>query len=293
MDADRIEELRNKVSFISGSSKNAGKTTYLNYLLTNIRGQIEFAFLTIGIDGEGKDQIFGNDKPVIETEEGDVLLSCESMMTNSDASFTILEVFPWKTVLGKLLLLKTIRKGLIELAGPENNHQLEIILGNIRNTHQIESIIIDGAINRITQISSALNSQFFYIMKINRESLKSLLEKMKIISLLNDVGTWSKAKSMENVKYISGAITKNSFQDIPKEVKTIIIDDFTKIFLNLSELRKLLEIFSIYFKNKIKLISFVCNLYDIEEQYFIEQLKSYNIKNLITFNPYKVREERK
>jgi hypothetical protein len=286
MDADRIKEFRDKVTFISGSSKNAGKTTFLNYLLPRLRREGEFAFLTIGIDGERKDQIFGTDKPVIHTEVGDNLLTCESMMNNSDGSFEILQVFPWKTVLGKLVFLKTLRSGLIELAGPENNDQLQHIIEFIKESAEIGTILIDGAVNRITQISSSKGSGFYYVSKIAPENYKSALERIRVVARLNEQKSSYFKLGQNDVYYHSGAFTEKTMKNLDDSYEAIVLDDFTKVFLSYSELQHLLKNFKLFFLNTIVLEAFVFNLYNIDRLDFLKELEMAGIKFPCIFNPY-------
>lgn len=284
---DRINErFRDKVTFISGSSKNAGKTTFLNYLLPLLRKEGIFAFLTIGIDGERKDHIFCTDKPQIETLVGDYLLTSENLMIKSDALFEVLQVFPWKTVLGKLLFLKTRRSGLIELAGPENNKQLGQIIEYIRTDCRIESILIDGAVNRVTQIASIKNTKFYYVSKLLPSNYKSSLNKLRVIWELSRQNRAISMIESEGVYKHHGAFTINDLMALDDTCKLVILDDFTKVFLEYSELQKLLESINLNFENTIELVAFVFNLHDIDKNKLLEDLHEMAIYCPIIFNPY-------
>lgn len=288
MGAENFEELRDKVTFISGNSKNSGKTTFLNYLLPRMRLLTEFAFLTIGVDGERKDQIFGTDKPVIETEKGDVFLSCENLLNKSDGSFSILQVFPWRTVLGKLVLVRTERRALIEIAGPENNSQLEDIIRYIRETLEIKTVLIDGAVNRITQVSSSNSAGFYYICKITQENISSSIDKLKVIYSLYEINLLKDVKLDCETLYIhEGAFTKRSILEIPENTETIVLEDFTKFFISNAELGQLKMKYSIRFTNKLFLHGFIINLYNINIEEFKKHLCNKSIIDKCIFNPYK------
>ena len=58
MNSTITDQLINKTTFLVGNKKNAGKTTFLNYVLKQIREVVHPAFFTIGIDGEENDLIF-------------------------------------------------------------------------------------------------------------------------------------------------------------------------------------------------------------------------------------------
>lgn len=288
MDDEKIIKLRDRVSFISGSSKNVGKTTFLNYLLPRFRRVGEFVFLTIGIDGERKDQIFGTDKPVIKTEIGDYLLTSESLMKNSSGSFEICQVFPWKSVMGKLLLIKTKRGGLIELAGPENNLQLEKIITYIRESVGIETIIIDGAVNRLTQISSSRESGFFYVIKINRENFYSSLDRMRVMSILDKQDKFDSHMKEAGIYRHKGAFTKKCLKSLDDSYHSVVLEDFTKVFLSYIELKQLLKRNKVYFQNILSLEAFICNLYDINREDFLIAMNEAGIESTCIFNPYEI-----
>jgi hypothetical protein len=154
------EQLVNKTTFLVGNKKNAGKTTFLNYALTQLREVVQPAFFTIGIDGEANDLIFDTPKPKIYTETGDYVVTSSLMINKSDALFEIIHVFPYKTVLGRLALAKTLRSGTIELVGSEDNKQLAEIITHLRNEEHIKTMVIDGAASRVTQVASVKNSYF-------------------------------------------------------------------------------------------------------------------------------------
>ncbi|MFO7674212.1 MAG: hypothetical protein R6V74_10935, partial [Lutibacter sp.] len=139
------EQLLNKTTFLVGNKKNAGKTTFLNYALAQVREVVRPAFFTIGIDGEPSDLIFDTPKPKVYTEIGDYVVTSGLMINKSDALFEIIHVFPYKTVLGRLVLAKTLRSGSIELVGSEDNKQLDEIVDYLRNEEHIKTIVIDGA----------------------------------------------------------------------------------------------------------------------------------------------------
>ena len=78
------------------------------------------------------------------------------------------------------MLLEALRDGYVEIIGPQNNLQLSHILKDIKK-HKIETILVDGAINRLTQISAQDNSHFIYVAKLRPENLNSTLDAIKLI----------------------------------------------------------------------------------------------------------------
>jgi hypothetical protein len=283
-----INKIINKTVFITGSGKNAGKTTFLNYLIPNLRNKVDsLAYLTIGIDGEQQDMIFGTPKPSIYTETDDYIVTCDSAIFTSDAVFEIVEVFPFSNKLGKLLLVKTLRAGSVELIGPENNTQLNYILNFLKTEKKINTILVDGAVNRITQITSAQNSEFIYVMKISSKDLMTSINRIKTLSLVKNFPIMSSEEnSSEEVFECAGALTSIKVSKIPENKKYILINDFTKIFLSWNELSDLLKSKTIFYKEKFHLSCISVNLYDIDRIEFQKILSANNIKEEVVFNPY-------
>ena len=69
------------VTFIAGSEKNAGKTALLNLLLAQLRGRGKTGYLSIGVDGESRDMIFGNPKPRIYARPGDLVATSQAALS--------------------------------------------------------------------------------------------------------------------------------------------------------------------------------------------------------------------
>ncbi|HJO93997.1 MAG TPA: hypothetical protein QF753_11390 [Victivallales bacterium] len=283
-----VSKLVNKITFVTGNGKNVGKTTFLNYLLPQLRDNGDrIAYLTVGIDGEKEDLIFGTPKPGIIAEVNDYIVTCDSAATASDANFEVAEVFPFSTELGKLLLLKTLRAGSVELIGPENNMQLNYILNYLKEVTKINTVLIDGAVNRITQIASASDSEFIYIMKVSAKNIMKSVNQIKMLSVIKNFPLLSCNNLDEKDYYLcEGALTNIKASKIPERVKHILINDFTKIFLTWNELSDLLKNRKIYYEEKYHLCCISVNLYDTDKEEFTKILSDNNIKEEIVFNPY-------
>jgi hypothetical protein len=288
MNSNIAYQLVNKTTFLVGNKKNAGKTTFLNYALTQVRKIERPAFFTIGIDGESSDLVFDTPKPRISAAKGDYVVTSNMMINKSDASFEILHVFPYKTVLGRLVLAKAIRGGNVELVGSEDNKQLAEIVNYLREEQDIRTIIIDGAASRRTQVASVDHGHYFYIFQMDQKSINSDIDKLRSLSLINNFRPVEEIKDIKNktVFKIEGAFTKSKLSQVPENCDVILIDDFTKVFLDFSVLKELKEKFDIVYKVSFKLLAFVVILKDIAKEEFRGILKKYNIENTIIFNPY-------
>ncbi len=109
------------------------------------------AVLTIGSAG-GPGGKFRS--PQIRVEPGDVVLTTEPLARASQARFEILQAVPGRTALGRLLLGRARRAGSVSLVGAEHLSALSRALQQVRQEGWAHSALIDGAVNRVTQIAA-------------------------------------------------------------------------------------------------------------------------------------------
>ncbi|NQY11017.1 MAG: hypothetical protein HRT71_16095 [Flavobacteriales bacterium] len=282
-----IDNIVDKTTFIIGHDKNVGKTTYFKYLVNQVRDKSAPTYLTIGVDGESADLIAGTSKPQIFAQKGDFVVTTEAMLANTDVSYKVHEVYRVKTAMGFLMLIEVLRGGAIELIGPEHNVQLQNVLKHL-GTLGLNTIIVDGAIDRVTQVSASKTAGFIYVLKIDATELHLAIDKMKIIHLLKNILMISEEDMKDDsVFYMSGAFTKSKLQLVPDGTTTIVVDDFTKLFLQLRDLRMVLKKYEIRFKYKFEFLHYIVNLYNFEKAEFIKQLNNKEIEDFVIYNPFK------
>ncbi len=277
----------NANTFVLGNRKNAGKTTLMNMALSYIRKVDTPAFCTVGIDGEGNDQIDGRTKPLIHTLPGDAIVTTYPMLSKSNGLYKIHKVFPYHTVLGQIIVATTLREGNVELVGPENNTQLNTIIKFLNTELLFKTVIIDGAASRLTPVSAVNNSAFFYLLNIDRRNLTKSLDMMKLLSLCSklDKATESDINSCE-VFNLNGALTTNKVNSIPEKYKTIIINNLSSIFLNYNQLIELTPKVKIKVINTLRLNGFIVVLKGIDEKEFKNLYQKSKIQTNLTINPY-------
>ena len=144
-----VNNLRSYKSIaVIGLSKNAGKTTTLNSVLKLLN--YENVMLTsIGYDGEDTDLIFGTGKPTIFVKEGTLVATAKKCLLTSEIRFEIMETTGFNTPLGEIIIARCLNDGLIELAGPSYNSQLQKVIEILQEFGQ-GTIFVDGALNRKT-----------------------------------------------------------------------------------------------------------------------------------------------
>lgn len=139
---------------IIGLSKNAGKTTCLNHIITAWleAGQTRpLALTSVGRDGELEDVLSGNPKPRIYVPLGSLIASAEGALQHSDALLEYLELTNIRTALGEVIVCRSLSDGYVELAGPSMTSEVAAVSCLMRQ-HEPECLfIIDGALSRRSQ----------------------------------------------------------------------------------------------------------------------------------------------
>ncbi|MCW3788122.1 hypothetical protein [Plebeiibacterium sediminum] len=276
----------NHTTFILGNGKNAGKTTFMNLALSYIRKEVTPTFLSVGIDGEIRDLIDGRSKPQISTFPHDIVVTSLAMIKKSDGQFKLLKAFPFYTTLGQIVIAQNLRSGKIELVGPENNNQLTCIINYLRNELNCKTIVIDGAANRKTPLSSFKNAGFFYVISINKRTLAKALETCKLLALSSSLKSNSNYDTIARTYQLKGALTSSKITEIPEDIACLEVDNFTSIFLNYKQIIQLQKQVIIRVQTIYNLNGFVVILKEIESTEFIERYNQEHINAELIINPY-------
>lgn len=275
--------LLNGTTFIIGNEKNAGKTTFLNYILNFVRELVPPAYLSIGIDGEKKDEVFGNLKPRVVAKTDDFVITTETCINASN--FEICDVYPFKNVFGRIVLAKCLKDSFVELIGPETNSQIKFILNDLYSKN-IKTVFIDGAVNRLTQINVSDAANFIPVFNINPKNLLNSIDKITLLAWGQELETFQKV-TIDNTTYITdGAFTLTKLQSIDfNNINTIVVDDITKLFVSYKDLSKYFNKVKFYLKNQQNLVFFNIILRDIKKDFFENQLGSIIHKYRFIYNP--------
>lgn len=273
----------NTTTFVMGNRKNAGKTTFMNWALNQIREVESPAFATIGIDGERHDLIDGRTKPMIHTQEGDAIVTSYPMLKKSNGQFRIEKAFTIKTPLGQLVVATTLRSGNIELVGPEHNQQLQQVSDFLIKELNYRSILIDGAASRLTPVNAIANSGFYYVLNIDRRNLKKALEQMQLLSFVANLDT---VKADDDAFFLEGALTAGKINHLPMDGRCLVIKDLTSVFLSYEQMKKLNNQMRLKVKNALNLKGFVSILKDIQQADFERALQNKGITTPMIYNPY-------
>lgn len=135
---------------IAGTAKNTGKTTTTSAILDELyKKNISIGLTSIGYDGEELDNITGLPKPRVFLKEGTILATSEECLKVGNAEYELLETTDIVTPLGKLLIVKITKDGLVVVAGPNKSSELRHTLKTLSEKWGCNIILVDGALNRI------------------------------------------------------------------------------------------------------------------------------------------------
>jgi hypothetical protein len=134
---------------IVGCSKNSGKTTAMNHVLSGLQGGSErVGLMSIGIDGEEADFWLGVPKPRVSVREGWLVATADKAIKGGTAQVRTMARTGAVTPLGELVLVRVERPGLLLLAGVRHKADVRVLV-DLMVKHQAQKVLIDGAYQRL------------------------------------------------------------------------------------------------------------------------------------------------
>lgn len=141
---------------IVGTGKNAGKTVALNeFISAGARENIKIGITSIGRDGERQDIVTNTEKPAIFVPAGTLIATAEKCLQSFTMGYEIIDVTPFETAIGRVVITKALEDGFVEIAGPDSNSEIKDACEKMISLGA-EVTLIDGALNRKTQASPAI-----------------------------------------------------------------------------------------------------------------------------------------
>ncbi len=135
------------ISFV-GMSKNAGKTTALNFLIEEAMDEgIVIGVTSTGRDGETQDVVTGTEKPKVYLDRGTIVAVPQQLFSLSEASLEVVKRTNYSTAIGSLLICRVMEAGYVQIAGPVINAEQKLLCEDMLKLG-CEMILIDGAIDR-------------------------------------------------------------------------------------------------------------------------------------------------
>lgn len=274
-----------RTTFIIGAGKNVGKTTFLKHALALLRAEgRRVAFLGTGADGEAADTLTGRPKPAVWAEEGDCVVTAESALASSGASFSMLEVFPGRTIFGRQVLARAARGGSVELAGPASNSELARILAHLHAETSAEAVLVDGAADRVTPAGSGRRAGYVLVARVTPANIGWAAARLRLAFLLDKL---PRAASVPpGAARVGGALTARRVEQLPRRCEKLVLDDFTKVFIGFGAMKRLCSACEVSFRETFNLVACVVITEDVEEDEVLRALALDGDGGRVAFNPF-------
>ena len=284
---DRAEDFLGRVTFVTGPEKHCGKTTFLNRALALVRGAGERpAFLSVGYDGEARDSLTAARKPAVYVVPGDVVVSAERFLRDARILPEILEALPGGTAFGRICVARARRPGRIVLVGPEGNEGVARVLAFLRDEGAARTVLVDGAINRITQASSWPGARLVFTLRAEASTLdRAARQARRLASLASLPAAPEGFGTGEGEKVLDGPLTPTTAAALPRTARNVSVEDFTKVFLDDGELRSFRAGRGLYVRVPIECAGIVAVLRGVSRKAFLARLDEATAVR-ISFNPY-------
>ena len=245
---------------IIGMAKNVGKTTTLNYLVRRFNEKKTCLALTsIGRDGESTDVVTKTQKPEIFVKKGTIIATAETLLGLSDITKEILAVTEYNTPLGRIVIVRALSDGFVQLGGPSITSQMSELLVLFKELGA-DKTIVDGALSRKTLANPSVTEatilctgasldRNFHIVISETQHLVSLLtlpklDDQEILAELKSAKD-EKVTKHENYIYVRGAVSDAFINNLiisGTRLKSvyIIAEDASKIFIKQDTYKKLM-----------------------------------------------------
>ena len=245
---------------IIGMAKNVGKTTTLNYLIDGAsRSKTRLALTSIGRDGESTDVVTGTQKPRIFVQKGTMIATAEALLGLCDITKEILFATEINTPLGRIIIVRALSAGFVQLGGPSITSQMSKLLLLFEDLGA-DKVIVDGALNRKTLASpsvteatilctgASLDANLHTVIHETQHLVSLLtlpkLEDKEILAEL-EYAKDQKVIKQRNYIYIRGAVSDafiNNLISSGTHLKGVylIAEDASKIFIKPDTYKKLM-----------------------------------------------------
>lgn len=261
-----LEGIAGGVTAVTGFDKGSGKTTFLGHALPLARRAGPVAAFTIGLDGAQKVGPTGAPAAEVRVEAGDVVLTTEALARASTARFEVLEALPGRSALGRLLLGRARRAGSVTLVGPEHFSTLGEAVARVREEGWAASVLVDGAVSRITQVSALGEVRFVYTARVDPGSLARTALRLRALTAL---AALPQAAQPEGHR-LEGPLTPEVLALLPKGLESLSLEDFTKAFLDPEALLRTLARMHVTVRRRFDLLACVVALREVERAAFLQ-----------------------
>jgi hypothetical protein len=177
------------------------------------------------------------------------------------------------------------REGRAVLVGPEGNEQAALAIAMMREAGA-RSVLVDGAMNRITQVSAFPGARFYFVLRVDPASVGRQLRAMRRLAALASLPVEAEAGLPAPVARIEGPLTSAVLARVPAGARSVVVEDFTKVFLDWPELSSLMRSRELAARVGSSFGGFVVWLRDMARSDFSRALGDPGLEAMVAFGPY-------
>lgn len=282
----------NGINLVTGPGRACGKTAFAQAAALSLRNAGKgFAMISIGVEGSVAGREAARSDSIVSLARGEVFITASGFLGAATCLPEILDVLPGESAFGQLAIARASRRGKAILAGPERNEYLRWAVERIVGEGWATTVIVDGALNRITQAASLRSARLFYALRVDSSNQRSMAGKLRYLHrlislpLLGDIEM--DIRTGQPVSRIKGPLTASLLGGMASDVKVIVVEDFSKIFLDERDLTDLMKKRVLAVASSVEFGGFSVALRSVKRGEF-ETLLGDELKNLvISWDAYK------
>jgi len=273
------------------------------------------ALLGIGFEGAAKGLGAAQGRTTkLRVEAGELFASTASWLEGCGAAPEILGLLSGSGAFGKLALARARRRGDVVLVGPDSNEATAEAVALMREAGAA-SVLVDGAFGRLTQVASIEGARFFSSMIVDRGNLATTMASMRRLTALaalplnedvarpaavegdSRMGNATTTKGLPVAEtgesgaeagtlIIDGPLTAAAMGMLPERPIVLVVNDFTKVFLEEAALRALLSRHVLAVKRRIEFAGFVVARRGVATEELEDLALSFGGERLLFASPY-------
>ena len=288
-----FDALPGRVTVFAGLGKGAGKTTAVSAARAALcRLSSPVGLFTIGFD---KGQ-------AMRVSPGDVVITSVPLARAAEARLEIIESMPGRSAIGQLCLARAVRAGAVSIAGPEHLSQLAWAIELALKDGLVTSVLVDGAVGRMTQAGALPRAQFVYCATADAANYTRVAAQVEMVSALADLpldmetGASMDADRDRSVSFhsarspksayilrVDGPLTESVLDSIPKETTHISMETFCDCFLSTAAFNRASQRYHLMVRKRVPLLGFAVALKNVKKRDFLDAAPS--VSSSVVFNP--------
>ncbi len=174
-----LNQKENKIIAIAGLSKNAGKTSFLNFILKNIQ-EPHIAITTTGHDGEDFDLLTGLKKPKVFIPPNTLFSTNQEVISKISPFVDIIEKTKYRVIGFPLFILQSKTELETEIIGPSSVEQ-QMNLANDFIRLGATKVLIDGSLDRKSIVLSPEINSLVIVASPVFGTMKELINELTYI----------------------------------------------------------------------------------------------------------------